>query len=103
MFQSERTVKTGRSTTATLVGAHRSGNNGRTSRSGAARGGETPRRLGAQGGLRKARAASGGARRGRLGRPAHGCVGGARRGTTRSHPNLSVCPCLTAFSSKIFN
>jgi hypothetical protein len=95
VFWSERTVKTGRSTTATLVGAHRSGHNGLTGRSGAAsalsgaaRGGEIPRRLGARGGLGKLRT-----------RPREG----ARRGRGAFGSNVSVCLGLTAFFSKILN
>jgi hypothetical protein len=99
VFWSERTVKTGRSTTATLVGAHRSRHSGRTGRSGAvsvlsgvARGGETPRRLGVRGGLGKARATSG-RRAARTPRQRRGAFGS----------NVSVCLGLTAFFSKVVN
>jgi hypothetical protein len=90
VFWSERTVKTVRSTTATLVGAHRSGHSGRTGRSGAAsvlsgaaRGGETPRCLGARGGLAKARGAD--------------AEAAARCGRGAFRSNVSVCLGLTAF------
>jgi hypothetical protein len=95
-FEAKTPSKPDRSTTTTSVGAHRSGNSGRTGRSGAARGGETSRRLGAWGGLGKVRAA-------RTPRVASARVRGRRAVQARSRSNLSVCPCLTVFSSKVFN
>jgi hypothetical protein len=78
------------------TGAFSAGPAWRSSRH-AVRGGETSRRLGAQGGLGKVRADSGGVRHGCLGRPARGRAGDAWGGAALAL-NISVCPVWRCFS-----